>query len=151
MLSYLKFCNLVSTRTQLVRRKRSLAQMLTYTAIILGANLAALAHDASGTATYVANESVLITTSSHKILFDPFFHNDFGYYQLVSPRDRKLMLENKAPFDNLTAIVISHAHEDHFDAKDVVNYLSKYPKVKLYAPRQAIKLMTKLSGFNSIA
>ena len=42
-----------------------------------------LAHEKHATATYLANEAVLILVAEHKVLFDPFFHNDYGTYQLV--------------------------------------------------------------------
>jgi len=42
-----------------------------------------LAHEKHATATYLANEAVLISVAEHKVLFDPFFHNDYGTYQLV--------------------------------------------------------------------
>lgn len=45
-----------------------------------------LAHQSS--AIYVANEAVLISNGQNKVLFDPFFHQAFGTYQLV-PADTK--------------------------------------------------------------
>ena len=35
------------------------------------------------TVLYLGNEAVLITAGDQKVLFDPFFHNDYGAYQLV--------------------------------------------------------------------
>jgi L-ascorbate metabolism protein UlaG (beta-lactamase superfamily) len=82
-----------------------------------------MAHQAS--VTYVANEAVLITSRDKKVLFDPFFHQAFGTYQLVPLETQQAIFSSTPPFDDLTAIVISHAHDDHFDAKDVLKYLQK--------------------------
>ncbi len=67
-----------------------------------------LAHQAS--ITYVANEAALITNGDKKILFDPFFHKIFGIYQLLPEDTQQAIFSGTPPFDNLTAIVISHAH-----------------------------------------
>jgi L-ascorbate metabolism protein UlaG (beta-lactamase superfamily) len=108
----------------------------------------ALAHQAS--ATYVANEAVLITNGDKKVLFDPFFHQAFGTYQLVPEETQQAIFSGTPPFDNLTAIVISHAHGDHFAAIDVLKYLQRYPNTQLIAPQQAVTELSALAGANQI-
>jgi L-ascorbate metabolism protein UlaG (beta-lactamase superfamily) len=107
-----------------------------------------LAHQAS--ATYVANEAVLITNGDKKVLFDPFFHQAFGTYQLVPEDIQNAIFNGSPPFDNLTAIVISHAHGDHFDADDVFKYLQKHPNTQLIAPQQAVTELIALAGANQV-
>ena len=107
-----------------------------------------LAHQAS--VTYVANEAVLITNGDKKVLFDPFFHKALGIYQLVPQETQQAIFNATPPFDNLTAIIISHAHGDHFSAKDVLKYLQKHPNTQLIAPEQAIIELSALSGFDQI-
>jgi L-ascorbate metabolism protein UlaG (beta-lactamase superfamily) len=109
---------------------------------------AVLAHQAS--VTYVANEAVLITNGDKKVLFDPFFHKAFGIYQLVPEDTQQAIFNGAPPFDNLTAIVISHAHGDHFAADDVLEYLLKYPDTQLIAPQQAVTELSVLVGANHI-
>ncbi len=87
---------------------------------------------------YLGNEALLFTGGDTKVLFDPFFHNDYGNYQLVPDEIREAIFAASPPYDNVSAIVISHAHGDHFAADDVANYLSQHQKVKLVAPGQAI-------------
>lgn len=89
-------------------------------------------------ATYLGNSAVLVESGTSKILFDPFFHNGFGIYQLVPEKLHSSLMHGEAPYDNIDAIIISHAHEDHFSAKDVATYLKRFPAVKLFAPQQAI-------------
>ena len=109
---------------------------------------AVLAHQAS--ATYVANEAVLISNGNQKVLFDPFFHQAFGTYQLVPQETRQAIFDGLPPFDNLTAIVISHAHGDHFSAEDVLKYLSKHKNTQLIAPQQAVTEVMLLAGAKAI-
>lgn len=108
----------------------------------------ALAHQSA--LTYVANEAVLITQGDQKVLFDPFFHQAFGTYQLVPDDIKKAIFSGSAPFDNLSAIVISHAHADHFAADDVLTYLQQYPATQLVAPQQAVTELMALPGAESI-
>ena len=111
----------------------------------------ALAHDDhKGEASYLANEGVMITSAGNKILFDPFFHNDYNNYQLVPEDIVKALMANEAPYDNIDAIFVSHAHGDHFAATDMVKYLGMHKTTKLIAPAQAVEAMAKLEGFDSI-
>lgn len=107
-----------------------------------------LAHQSA--ITYVANEAVLITHGDKKVLFDPFFHQVFGTYQLVPEETKKAIFGAAPPFDNLTAIVISHAHGDHFAADEVLKYMLRYPTVQLIAPEQAVTELMLLAGASQI-
>ncbi|WP_339718996.1 MBL fold metallo-hydrolase [uncultured Paraglaciecola sp.] len=107
-----------------------------------------LAHQQS--ITYVANEAVLITKGDYKVLFDPFFHQAFGTYQLVPEDIKQAIFSGTPPFDNLTAIVISHAHGDHFAADDLLLYLQQFPTTQLIAPEQAVTELMALQGADSI-
>lgn len=108
---------------------------------------ALFAHQLDGntnTAHYLGNEAVLIISDEQKVLFDPFFHKDFGFYQKVPPAFRKAIFKGEAPYDNIDVIVISHAHDDHFSATDVLRYLQSKKEVQLVAPQQAIDALLAL-------
>jgi len=94
-------------------------------------------------ATYLGNEGVMIESSGKKVLFDPFFHNVFNTYQAVPETIREAIFSNQAPYDNIDAIFISHAHGDHFSAHDLVKYLDLHPNTHLVASQQAINQLTK--------
>lgn len=100
-------------------------------------SLSARAHDPAS-ATYIANEGVLVTQGETKILFDPLFGDGFGVYQTVPKMIFDKVMAGKAPFDGVDAIFISHAHGDHFAAEDVATYMASHTAVKLYAPKQAV-------------
>ncbi len=102
-------------------------------------------------AIYLGNEAVLISTPVGKVLFDPFFHNDYGSYQFVPKGMRESIFAGKAPYDDITAIVISHAHGDHFSAEDTLAYLQKHKATMLVAPKQAIVLVEALDESGAVA
>jgi len=108
-------------------------------------------HSADGpSATYLGNEGVLVSTAVGKVLFDPFFHNDYGTYQLVPEEIRSAIFDGEAPYDSIDVIVISHAHGDHFAAKDSLAYLQKNKHTKMVAPKQAIDLVEVLEGSDAV-
>ncbi len=123
-------------------------QLVLLVCLIICSQCVVMAHQAS--ITYVANEAVLITNGNKKVLFDPFFHQAFGTYQLVPEETKEAIFNGTPPFDNLTAIIISHAHGDHFAADDVLRYLQKHPNTQLIAPQQAVTELRTLDGVMQI-
>ena len=119
-------------------------------------SLTVFAHDerklnTDASATYLGNEGVLISTDAGKVLFDPFFHNDYGSYQLVPDDIRQAIFAGDAPYDNINIVIISHAHGDHFSAEDTLAYLKNNEAIKLVAPKQAIRLIEALGESELVA
>lgn len=94
-------------------------------------------------AQYLGNAGVMITDGQTKILFDPLFDQGFNTYQLVPPAIRDPLMAGTKPFDGVDLLLISHAHGDHFSAKQVLAYLKANPAVKLVAPAQAVVQLSK--------
>lgn len=108
----------------------------------------AMSHDNhTRSATYLGNAAILVKGKQTKLLFDPFFHKDFSVYQLVPEDIRQAIFQGKAPYNNIDYVFISHAHDDHFTALDVIHYLNVQPKVQLVAPKQAIDKLLALPEF----
>lgn len=110
------------------------------------------ASDEGSRAIYLGNEAILVEHKSRKILFDPFFHNDYNNYQLVPESIRQSLFKGEPPYHNIDAIFISHAHGDHFAAIDLQKFLLAFPGTKVIAPTQAIdqiKALSKTQEVNS--
>ena len=101
--------------------------------------------ESTPTAHYLANAGVLITNGETKVVFDPLFRNDFGSYQLLPEAIERALFAGDPPFDGLDAVLISHYHEDHFSAVDILRLMDAQPALQLYAPAQAV------SGMKAIA
>lgn len=135
------------------RSKQIILFLIVATTSLLALNAAAHGDKPSkgASATYLGNEGVLIAAGDAKVLFDPFFHNDYGSYQLVPEDIRTAIFDGKAPYDDISLIIISHAHGDHFSAEDALTYLQKNTATKLVAPKQAISLVLALEGSEGVA
>lgn len=124
--------------------------MKKYLLILLFLSLNIQPHENNSIATYLGNEAVMITNGEIKVLFDPFFHNNFNIYQLVPNEIISKLFENKPPYNDINAIFVSHAHADHFDAAQMLKYLKSHPKTKLIAPKQATKKLFDLKSSNEV-
>ncbi|MEO1406196.1 MAG: MBL fold metallo-hydrolase [Pseudomonadota bacterium] len=111
-------------------------------ALILSSQTAS-ADDVDGTADvmYLGNAGIMVVQGSTKVLFDPLFRDDYGQYQLVPPEIRTRLFEAEPPFDNIDAVLISHAHGDHFNAVDIVKFHEAHPDALIVAPEQALDTM----------
>ncbi|MFT4924544.1 MAG: L-ascorbate metabolism protein UlaG (beta-lactamase superfamily) [Phenylobacterium sp.] len=113
------------------------------------------ANTISPSATYLGNEGVMITSGDMhstkpakitKVLFDPFFHNNYSIYQLVPRKIHQAIMKGEKPYDDIDALFISHAHGDHFSAEDTIEFLRAHPKTKLVAPKQAVDALIGLKN-----
>lgn len=90
---------------------------------------------------YLANAGVMVARAETKLLFDPFFRNDYGVYALVPADIEAAIMAGEPPYDGVDAMFVSHYHDDHFDPALVLAYLEKWPEIEFYAPQQAIDIM----------
>lgn len=105
----------------------------------------------SATVTYLGNTALLVDHDATKVMFDPFFHNHFGQYQLVPEPLRTAIFAGDGAFSDVAVILISHAHGDHFDAPDLLRYLQRFPNTQLVAPSQAIHEIEVLADHDQVA
>lgn len=99
---------------------------------------AAEASEAPFSAHYLGNEGVMIVQGNTKVLFDPLYRNGFNTYHLVPAELKAKLLAGAPPFDAVDAMLISHAHGDHFDAADILAFHETNPDALIIGPPQAI-------------
>ena len=95
------------------------------------------------TARHIGNAGVMIKRGDTKILFDPLYRDGYNNYHLVPEAVKADVMAGAAPYDNINAILISHAHGDHFDAEDIVLYHQTNPDTLIIAPPQAFAEIEK--------
>ncbi len=90
---------------------------------------------------YVANSAVFVEQGETKIIMDMFMESGFGQYRLVPERFKDALTNDEYNFAGIDAVFVSHAHDDHFDARGVIAYMRSHLDVQLYAPKQAVDKM----------
>ena len=98
----------------------------------------AIAHDDPAIARYIANEGVLVSHGSTRVVFDPLFDDGLGHYAEPPAAIRAALLAGDAPWGGIDAAFISHYHDDHFSPGAMLALLDAQPGIRLFAPRQAV-------------
>jgi L-ascorbate metabolism protein UlaG (beta-lactamase superfamily) len=91
--------------------------------------------------TYVANSGVLVAAGDRKILIDALFDRPNPAYRAPSPETIDRMVNGIAPFDGVTAALVTHNHPDHFDARVALRFLESRRDAVLVAPGDAVAAM----------
>ena len=74
--------------------------------------------------THVANAGVLFESAGTRLLIDAPIRDGIPPYGTPSVDVRRQLEAASAPFDRVTAILITHWHEDHFSAEAVAAHLA---------------------------
>jgi L-ascorbate metabolism protein UlaG (beta-lactamase superfamily) len=72
---------------------------------------------------YVANAGVLFETGKSKFLIDAPIREGIPPYAIPDPEMRDRVETAKPPYDGVTAILVTHWHEDHFSAPAIASAL----------------------------
>jgi len=108
----------------------------------------AKAHSSHAEARYIANEGVLISQGDTKIMFDPLPLSGFGTYSDVPQSTQRKIMAGEGAYAGVDAVFISHAHRDHFSAKNMMAYMATHRDVRLVAPQQALDAMQAHSDWD---
>jgi L-ascorbate metabolism protein UlaG (beta-lactamase superfamily) len=100
----------------------------------------------AGTATYIANEGLMVERGEYRILFDPLFRYPSDYYQRVPPETEEQIISGTGIFTGIDAVFISHYHADHFSPAMILRLLREQSGVRLFAPGQAVSAMQRIAG-----
>ena len=92
---------------------------------------------------YIANAGVMAVSGTTKVVFDPFTATGYNTYLEVPDTKRDMLVAGAAPYDDIDAVFISHAHGDHFDAGDMIAFMNAQTKALLILPAQALEMMQK--------
>ncbi|MDX1661334.1 MAG: MBL fold metallo-hydrolase [Gemmatimonadota bacterium] len=87
---------------------------------------------------YLANEGVLVTAGDRMALIDGLFGDGLPSYPVVEPAVRDSLERAQGRFAEIHAILVTHVHRDHFDARAIARHLEANPEARLVAPSQAV-------------
>jgi L-ascorbate metabolism protein UlaG (beta-lactamase superfamily) len=92
---------------------------------------------------FVANEGVLLTTSSGKVAIDCMFDAPNPAYAAPPAAMLDAMTNGVAPFDDLDLILLTHDHPDHYAPELVAQALSHNSEAVFVAPIDAVSSLER--------
>lgn len=81
---------------------------------------------------YLYNCAVLISCENSSILVDGLFNNNC--FDEMPDECKTDILMKRPPFNNVTALLFTHCHADHFDALMQETYTKYYPETLVLSP-----------------
>lgn len=93
--------------------------------------------------TYIANSGFMFVSGNTRILVDALYLNG-GIWETPSKKVQKAMTNGVAPFKNISHLLVSHFHDDHFDATLVSRFLINNPNATLITNRQTDSVLKRV-------
>lgn len=100
--------------------------------------------------TYLANEGFMIAGGGRKVLIDALFGEGLDGYAVVSPAQRALLEQARAPFADVDAVFATHFHDDHFNAASVLAHLTHNPQAFFFSTPQAADKLRATGQFDAV-
>lgn len=97
------------------------------------------------TVTYLANEGVMLDDGERVVLIDALFREGVAGYAVHSPALRDSLERARPPFDRVTAVLVTHRHDDHFDPASVMRFLAHNPRATVLAGADVVAPLTAFS------
>ena len=97
---------------------------------------------------YLGNEGFLIKSNTKKVLIDALFES--GYFACPTKEMLQQMATNQPPFNDIDVALITHVHDDHFNAEICMSFMLGQKNTQLIAPEQAVEKMRVLPDFNIV-
>lgn len=89
------------------------------------------------TVTYVANEGVLIAAGEDAVLIDAIHQEGNPIYAKVAAETFAAMRAGADPYDQVTLVLVTHPHPDHFHAQAIADHLRANSGAVFIAPPDA--------------
>lgn len=99
---------------------------------------AQVANEAQDRVTAILNAGVRTQLGEAKFLFDPLYDNHFGSLAEMDDTLIEAIISGDAPYDNVDAVFVSHAHGDHFSPEYFNRLMAAQSGIQIIAPEQAV-------------
>ena len=90
------------------------------------------------TITFLANEGVMLSSGSKKVLIDGLFLKYGPEFPIPADSTQQALQRARPPFDNVDLILATHRHGDHFHPVPVAAHLRANPRATFLTSQQVI-------------
>ncbi len=97
--------------------------------------------------TYIANAGFMVASGGKKVMFDALNKNPWNYRNTPDDIFAKIV-KDEAPYNGISALMISHPHDDHYNTEMVRDLLLKNKNIKLLSSVLTEKRLTEELGEN---
>ena len=87
---------------------------------------------------YVANAGVRVDVEGRRFLIDAVFRDGIAPYATPRPEARTHLEAARGEYADVDAVLVTHWHEDHFDAKAVAAHLVNNPRAVLISSPEVV-------------
>lgn len=88
--------------------------------------------------TFLANEGVMLSSGTSKVLIDALFLKYERGYAVPADSTQAALQNARAPFNTVDVILVTHRHGDHFHPAPVIAHLRANPRATLLTSQQVI-------------
>ncbi|MCX7614458.1 MAG: MBL fold metallo-hydrolase [Clostridiales bacterium] len=86
--------------------------------------------------TLIANQGILIEYEKTKLLIDALHDKNHSGFSSVSQENLHKLIRSEIPFNNVSYVIFTHCHEDHFSAGSLQEYLLYNDIQMLFLPER---------------
>ena len=90
------------------------------------------------TITFLANEGVMLSSGTRKVLIDALFLKYGPGYAVPADSTQRALHNARLPFDQVDLILVTHRHGDHFHPVPAAAHLRMNPRAHLVTSQQVI-------------
>ncbi|MGH9885076.1 MAG: MBL fold metallo-hydrolase [bacterium] len=85
---------------------------------------------------FLGHAVVMVQHGATKVLVDAFYYDWPHMFDVVPTEMKRKLFTAALPFDDIAAVVVTHAHGDHFSGRDLLQFLARQPRARAYVPQQ---------------
>lgn len=118
---------------------RPLLAAVSAIALIIGLREGEAARQHAGVSiTFLANEGVMLSSGSKKVLIDALFEKYGPGFAIPADSTQAALASARTPFDSVDLVLVTHRHGDHFHPASVAAHLRANPRATLLTSQQVI-------------
>jgi L-ascorbate metabolism protein UlaG (beta-lactamase superfamily) len=101
--------------------------------------------------TFLANEGVMLSSGSAKVLIDALFLKYERGYAVPADSTQAALQRARSPFDSIDLVLVTHRHGDHFHPAPVAAHLRANPQATLVTSQQVIDSLRRYAPARALS